>query len=376
MADAIRSVSLRRGFDPTEYALVVFGGAGGQHGCGVARHLGIQTLIVPPDAGLLSAWGLGRVRLERIAQSQILRPLSDDEAFVTVELDRLGREAVHAVAAEGIDPDRVVIRRRIADLRYRGQDTSLAVDVPESTPLHRAFEDRYEAVYGHRPEPRPVEVESLRVIASAEPERDEVSPRAASGGSTATRRESMRTWLDDEWREVPIYRREELQPGDEIEGPCLVPDPYTAVLVDDGWMAKLDASGALVLTLLEPIRSREITGFEPVSAGAPEAVREQLFFSRFEALVSEMGDQLRRTAVSTNVKERLDFSCALLDPQGELVANAPHIPVHLGALGLCVRSVVARISLSPGDVAITNHPAYGGSHLPDVTVIAPVHTPD
>ena len=376
MADAIRSISLRRGYDPVEYALVAFGGAGGQHACGVAERLGIATVLVPADAGLLSAFGLGNAPLERFAERQLLRALDEAEGEVGSLFAALEREATAEVEAEGVAREEIETRRRIASLRYAGQESALAVEWAPGTELRGAFEARYAAVYGHRPESRPIEVESLRVVASTrmpEPGRDETPGRLVAPTSG-----TRRMWLGGGWRKVPCLERAQLTPGAEFVGPALVVERHSATFVAEGWSAEVDGAGALVLkgTGARPAGPDrgEAGGAHPQGEEAtPEAVRLELFVHRFRALVSEMGEMLRRTALSTNVKERLDFSCALLDARGELVVNAPHIPVHLGALGLCVRSVAAALPLEPGDVAVTNHPAFGGSHLPDVTVITPVH---
>ena len=376
MADAIRAVSLRRGYDPAEYALVAFGGAGGQHACGVAERLGIATVLVPPDAGLLSALGIGHAAVERFAERQLLRPLAEAEGEVPALFDALAAEAVEAVSGEGVTRGDVVVRRRIVSLRYAGQESALEVEWEPGTPLAQGFEARYEAVYGHRPEPRPVEVESLRVVASSRA--DEVEAAEAPERLAATPSGTKRAWMGGAWARVQCFERDDLSAGARFAGPALVMERHSATVVPDGWDAEVDGAGSLVLT-----RAAVPAGAFPeaeggaaergeAAAATPEAVTLELFTGRFRALVGEMGEQLRRTALSTNVKERLDFSCALLDARGELVVNAPHIPVHLGALGVCVRSLRGAIAMEPGDVVVTNHPGFGGSHLPDVTVVTPV----
>jgi 5-oxoprolinase (ATP-hydrolysing) len=381
MADAIRGISLRRGYDPSEYALVAFGGAGAQHACGVASRLGIGTVVVPTDAGLLSALGIGHAPVERFAERQVLRPLDDVASTLPQLFDAMSAEAAEAVAREGVPRGEIGIRRRIANLRYVGQDSTLTVEWDADVPLRDAFEARYAAVYGHRPAARPIEVESIRAIAStrvADPP-PSPSPEPHDARPAATRE----TWISGAWTEVPVYERDALRPGARLPGPALIAERHSATYVAAGWDAQVDAPGNLVL-------QANLEDFAPEAEGAvavhsrtnalthsrtsvPEAVRLELFVSRFRALVGEMGEMLRRTALSTNVKERLDFSCALLDADGELVVNAPHIPVHLGAMGLCVRSVRDVVAMQPGDVIVTNHPGFGGSHLPDVTVITPVH---
>jgi 5-oxoprolinase (ATP-hydrolysing) len=396
MADAIRGISLRRGYDPAEYALVAFGGAGAQHACGVAARLGIGTVIVPTDAGLLSAIGIGHAPVERFAERQVLRPLDKAASALPELFETLAAEAAEAVAREGVPRGEIAVRRRIANLRYVGQDSTLTVEWDEEVPLREAFEARYAAVYGHRPAARPIEVESVRAIASTRvadpPPQPAAEPRDAHPAGT------RRTWMGGAWTEVPVFERDALRPGARIPGPALIAEKHSATYVAAGWEAGVDGAGNLVLQCesarCESARceSAKVTATAETAADSdaasgavhsrtfalshsrtPDAVRTELFVSRFRALVGEMGEMLRRTALSTNVKERLDFSCALLDADGELVVNAPHIPVHLGAMGLCVRSVRDAIPMERGDVIVTNHPGFGGSHLPDVTVITPVH---
>ena len=337
MADAIAEVSLRRGYDPRDYALVAFGGAGGQHACAVADHLGIETIVMPADASLLSAVGLGRAVVERFAHAQVLERLTEVAGRLPAILDELGRGAVDEVVAEGIPPTQVEVRRQLVNLRLTGQETS--IEVPMGPALEAEFAVRYQTMYGHHPEGKPVEVESVRVVASSLPPGDDVDRREPDPG----RPDAVR-----------------------VQGPAMVFDSHTAYVVDPGWSGATDDAGALVL------RRQARTG----ATGRATVVRRELFTNRFMSIARQMGRMLERTALSTNVKERLDFSCALLDADGELVAHAPHMPVHLGALGLCVRAVRDVLDMGPGDVVLTNHPAFGGSHIPDITVVTPVHDGD
>ncbi len=364
MAEAIRRVSLRRGYDPSEHALVAFGGAGGQHACAIAERLGIRTIVLPADAGLLSALGLGHAVVERFAEEQVLEPLARAERGVAARLGRLERAAVARVMDEGIPKSEIAVRRRIAHLRFAGQDATVEVPCAPGARLGPAFERRYAELFGHLPEGRAVELESLRVVASSRRPRD---PRR--GRRPAARRAaaigSRRVVLGGRIRTVPVHDRSALPPGSRFRGPALVFERHSAVVVEPGWRAGVDAAGALIL--------RRTAGRSGRTVRRPRAVRLELFTNRLVSIALEMGERLQRTAISTNVRERLDFSCAVLDPDGSLVVNAPHIPVHLGALGLCVRRLREAIAMEPGDVVVTNHPAWGGSHLPDVTVVTPVY---
>ncbi|MFT3992499.1 MAG: hydantoinase B/oxoprolinase family protein [Luteolibacter sp.] len=321
MAEAIRSVSLAEGHLPEKFTLFAFGGAGPQHACAVAENLGIERVLVPGDAGLLSAWGLDQARRQEQAVRQILAPLAEtDCAFHWHELAR-------QVSCNIPNP----AFRWLAQLRLLGQDTPLEIEV--STPecplaeMTALFESAYRQLYGYAPtSTRPIECASLRVIAE----------------------------------EPSLFPREETFGEIEAHGPRIIQDRFSTCVLPAGWSLR---RGQRLTILLEKNHA-----FAQVRHDAE--IRAALFRSRFEGLVREMGGILRRTALSTNVKERLDYSCALLDAAGRLVVNAPHVPVHLGALGVCVREVAARIDFQPGDVVVTNHPAAGGSHLPDVTLIA------
>jgi 5-oxoprolinase (ATP-hydrolysing) len=369
MADAIRTVSLRRGYDPADYALVAFGGAGGQHACGVAERLGIRNVVVPADAGLLSALGLRHAVVERFAELQVLEALERVLPRVGSLVERLAAQARERVESEGVPGDEVEVRRSSIHLRFAGQDSVVEVPYAEGMSLREAFEERYAALFGHRPEGRPIEIESIRVVASSRPRSDGGGVQVAAAVEAAPAG-ARRAYFSGRFIETPVFDRERLPPGARIRGPALVFEAYAATVVAAGWSAEVDAAGALVLRRLPAGEGEsERTSSE---AERPEAVRLELFTNRFRSIAADMGERLRRTAVSTNVKERLDFSCAILDAAGELVVNAPHIPVHLGAMGLCVRRLRDTLTLGPGDVAVTNHPACGGSHLPDVTVVTPV----
>ncbi|GAB4460908.1 MAG: hydantoinase B/oxoprolinase family protein [Armatimonadaceae bacterium] len=374
MADAIRKISVRRGYDPSEYALVSFGGAGGQHACAVAARLGIRTVIVPRDASLLSAWGIGQATIERFAERQVLKTLNDfDDSAIATLMDELTWEAENELRAEGVHAERITVRRQIVNLRLLGQETALSVEWNRKTPLHELFADRYEAVYGHRPGgERAVEVESVRVVA-AEKGQERREPQASSQPALSSNLipvSTVRARFNGIWQDTPVYTREMISPETEIAGPALIAEPHSVVVVEPGWrITALSDSGALVLRT-DPETDQQVTATRP----APEAVTEELFASRFAGIAEEMGEMLQRTALSVNVKERLDFSCALLGPEGDLIASAAHIPVHLGALGVCVRRLRETIPMTPGDTVVVNHPAFGGSHLPDVTVVTPVYT--
>lgn len=369
MADAIRRISLRKGYNPADYTLVAFGGAGGQHACGVASKLGIGVILLPADSGLLSAYGLGNAAIERFTEQQILQPLEKFGETSSELFKKLEKETVEKVHSEGIPRNDIRIRRIIVNMRLSGQESSLPVDYqPEkSVRLEELFKERYLTIYGHWTERR-IEVESVRVIASGKPV-EARQPYTVGQPYKPDSHHSIHAIFGNRRLKVPVFFRETLQPGAEINAPALVLDLHSTTVVDPGWKLTVD-------TGLNMILKQEKTDLLSSTSSKPEAVNLQLFTNRFTAMATEMGEMLQRTALSVNVKERLDFSCAVLDSQGNLVVNAPHIPVHLGALGLCVREISRHISMNPGDVIITNHPAFGGSHLPDITMITPVFVGD
>ncbi len=370
MAEAIRHISVRKGIDPAGYSLVAFGGAGGQHACHVAELLGIEDVLLPGDAGLLSAKGLGHAVIERFAGREILRPLDEIGDRLESWFGELEAEATNALGEEGIEPYAIDRSRRIVELRYLGQDA--AIEVEPTPDLRAEFERLYFELFAYRPANRGVEVVSLRVILRSRSRQTSGARPGVSGQKvTVQPTDFRRCYLDGCWCDVGVYEAGNLGEGTTIEGPALIQQEYSALVVPGGWRALGLGEGF--------VRVRAKKGGDAhlsIRTPRPRAVELELMSHRFSGIAREMGELLRRTAISTNIKEREDFSCTLLDPEGRLVVNAPHIPVHLGAMGLCVRSLCASCPMAPGDVVVTNHPAFGGSHLPDVTLIAPVHSSD
>lgn len=383
MASAIERISLRKGYDPKDYALVAFGGAGGQHACAVAQRLGMETVIVPRDASLLSAVGLGHAVIERFAQRQVLEPLDACASQWQQWLAEIGQEAIANVEAEGIARDEIAVRRRIVNARLVGQDSTLDLEVDAGSDVQALFEQRYRQVYGYAMPGRGVEIESMRVVASA---RKGDGSLFSGGGNEMEQREgakrkrgresfSVRMRAGGAWHTVTVRRRDAMGRDEAIDGPALITEPRSAIVVEPGWRARIDDAGAVAMK-----RTKQGSA-KPLAAGGAageqsELARAELFAHRLTSIAVEMGQLLQRTAMSTNVKQRLDFSCAVLNADGELIVNAPHLPVHLGAMGVCVRAVREMIDIGRGDVVVTNHPACGGSHLPDVTVISAAHDDD
>ncbi len=371
MAEAIRHISVRKGIDPAGYSLVAFGGAGGQHACQVAQILGMTEVILPSDAGLLSAYGLGHAVIERFVQREVLLPLAHAGKKIEGWFTSLEASAAAELAAEGVGAEEMDEPRRFVELRYLGQDASLEIEPSPGDDLGAEFEQEYFELFSYSPSDREIEIVSLRVVMRSR--REDVAEGGVELKEPETTPEPtvvQRCFLDGEWREVPCHHAAELGCGAVVDGPVLIQQAHSALVVPSHWRVHGQGDGGVVVRSVRGEREGRAGASRPDSS---RAVELELMSHRFAGIAREMGEMLQRTAVSTNIKEREDFSCTLLDPQGRLVVNAPHIPVHLGAMGLCVRQLNEFRRMEPGDVVVTNHPAFGGSHLPDVTLAAPVH---
>ncbi|MDP6540392.1 MAG: hydantoinase B/oxoprolinase family protein [Planctomycetota bacterium] len=372
MAQAIQEVSVGRGVDPRDFALVGFGGAAGQHVCAVARRLGIRTVLLHPLAGLLSAYGIGVAELSCDRQRDAGRLLLDPESGAAPEsclglLAELEAEARAVLAAEGA-PARAVRVEHLLDLRVRGTEAPLTVPSPGAGGNWlAAYGALHQSRFGYTRPGRPVEVVTARARAVA-PEPVPSLPFGGRGGEPRALREERAWFPGAGWTEAPLYDRDTLPEGAELVGPAVLLEGTGTVVLDPAFHARVGEGGLLVLTdtgLAKDERRDDL--------GVADPVRLEVFGNRFMSIAEQMGAVLRNTSVSTNIKERLDYSCAVFDREGGLVANAPHIPVHLGAMGATVRAVQEAIpALGPGDAVVTNDPSRGGSHLPDVTVVTPV----
>jgi 5-oxoprolinase (ATP-hydrolysing) len=378
MADAIRKISVSKGYAPPQYALLSFGGAGGLHACSLARLLNMTTVLMPKYAGLLSAYGILNASIERFAERQILKTTDvfslDDMRQLFKELEK---EATEKVVSEDVLKENISIKKRLVFCRLKGQDATLDIDFSDD--FAEVFEQKYRQIFGHWMGNRLIEIESIRVIATELKHNDDDVMRP-SGRSVVNRdlkvalhehykpdfRHKIKAFFDNQWQDVPVYFRDDLKIGALIKGFALLLDNYATTVIEKDFSLVIDANETAILTFNTPENAQQN------KTNHSETIDLELFTNRFTAIADNMGALLQRTSLSVNVKERLDFSCALLDAQGELIANAPHIPVHLGSLGVCVRRVAQHLTLEEGDVVVTNHPAFGGSHLPDVTLISPV----
>jgi 5-oxoprolinase (ATP-hydrolysing) len=368
MANAIKRISVARGYDVTQYTLQCFGGAGGQHACGVADALGMERVFVHPMAGVLSAYGMGLADQIAMREASIEQPL--DEAGLTeakARLAELGAAARDEVAGQGVPLPAITLRPRL-HLRYQGTDTALVVPLADAVGLREAFESAYRQRFAFLMPGRGLVIEAVSVEAVGAGER---APDAAGMPEpaphvpvpAATVRMHSGTWLD-----AGLHVRESLRAGATIDGPAIIAERNATTVVEPGWQAVLTVRGPLELRRVQPRADQHAVGTEA------DPVMLEVFNNLFMNIAEQMGLRLQNTAYSVNIKERLDFSCALFSAAGELIANAPHMPVHLGSMSESIKTVIARNpAMQPGDVFVLNDPYHGGTHLPDVTVVTPVY---
>jgi 5-oxoprolinase (ATP-hydrolysing) len=372
MAAAIKRVALERGRDAADFTLQGFGGAAGQHACLVAEELGIRRVLLHPLAGVLSAYGMGLADQSATRQAAVEAPSSAaDEPAFRERIDALAREATD-VLVHGARPDeRDAVRRgvrvhAVAHLRYAGTDTGLEVPAGSAAEMRAAFEAAHRRRFGFATPERAIVIADV-VVEALRPG-VQVRPGALASPETDAVVGETEIWTGGRPHRVPVYDRSRLVPGRRIDGPALIREAIATTVVEPGWRGDVLAGGELLLTCTTPPRRPET---DPTHA---DPVFLELFNNLFMAVAEQMGAVLRNTSTSVNIKERLDFSCALFDATGALIANAPHVPVHLGAMGESVRTVLASrgATLRPGDSIVLNDPFNGGTHLPDVTVVTPV----
>lgn len=364
MANAVKKISVARGHDITRYALTTFGGAGGQHACAVADELGIRTVLVPPMAGVLSALGIGLADTTVIRERAVETELVPTARTGLVDVaDALERQAREALVAQQIPAEQTRVIRRV-HLRYQGTDTSIPVELGDIAEMTAAFEEAHRSMYSFLMD-RALIAEAVSVEATGLTEQPELFGNR-DVGATPRAGEVVRLYAGGAWRDAPLHQRDSIT--DVVIGPAIIAEDNATTVVDDGWQAQLTADGQLLL------QRRAATA--PAAAGtAADPVLLEIFNNLFMAIAEQMGTRLEATAQSVNIRERLDFSCALFDADGNLVANAPHIPVHLGSMGATVKEVIARRAgtMRPGQVYAVNDPYHGGTHLPDITVVTPVY---
>jgi 5-oxoprolinase (ATP-hydrolysing) len=375
MAKAVRQISIQRGYDVTRYVLACFGGAGGQHACLVADALGMTRVMIHPFAGVLSAYGMGLADLRLIREATVERPLAEAIADLTRQAQVLAVEAEAALRAQGVP---VASLETVVTLRvkYAGTDTPLVVPLADEAGVRAAFEQRHQRRFGFIAPTTALVVEALSVEAIGHADAG-AEPDLGSGASgEAVALTTVEVRMAGQVHATPVFDREALAVGADVEGPAIIREATGTTVVEPGWRATVDARLNLILDRVEALPTRRAIGTQA------DPVMLEVFNNLFMAVAEEMGFALQNTAYSVNIKERLDFSCALFDRDGNLIANAPHMPVHLGSMGDSVRAIrEARDSdalegkgrgMKPGDVYMLNAPYQGGTHLPDVTVVMPV----
>jgi 5-oxoprolinase (ATP-hydrolysing) len=367
MANAIKQISVQRGHDVTTYALTSFGGAGGQHACLVADALGMQTVFIHTLAGVLSAYGMGLADQSAMREEAVEQRLDAIGAeALSGRLAALGAQAQQALGAQGVAADRIALLRRV-HLRYEGTDSAIVVAFDTAAAMQDSFEAAYKRRFSFLMPARALVVEAISVEALGKSDAPPETASATKPGA-ATSLTNVPMFVDGAWVDVPLYLRDQLPPGAVIDGPAILAESNATTIVEAGWQARVTPHLHLVLTRVTALPQRRAIGT------TADPVMLEIFNNLFMSIAEQMGLRLQNTAHSVNIKERLDFSCAIFDAGGGLVANAPHMPVHLGSMGESIKAVMQANAgaMQPGDVFMLNDPYHGGTHLPDVTVISPV----
>ncbi|MEG5038927.1 MULTISPECIES: hydantoinase B/oxoprolinase family protein [unclassified Microcoleus] len=387
MANAVKKISLQRGYDVSEYTLCCFGGAGGQHACAIADALGMKRVFIHPYAGVLSAYGMGladvRAIRERAIEQQLNAELLPDLHHILAELEAEGKRELNRRGAEDTEKESEVLVIRKLRLKYQGSDSVLAVDFADNIEVMQAeFEAAHRQRYSFIMPEKPLIVEavSVEVVERMDvPEASTISPSCGTDILPVQPISTVQMYVAGGWRETPVYQRDDLRSGDCIEGPAMIVEATGTNVIEPGWEAELTERNDLILnrrcTQMETDNIRVHSG---LSAAKSDPVLLEIFNNLFRAIAEQMGVTLQNTSSSVNIKERLDFSCAIFDLNGQLVANAPHIPVHLGSMSESVEALILAQGngIQPGDVYVSNNPYNGGTHLPDITVITPVFNYD
>ena len=371
MANAIKKISVARGYDVTAYTLQTFGGAGAQHACSVADALGMTSIFVHPMAGVLSAYGMGLADQTVIREQSIELPLVDDSlSAIEDALNRLSIAASEEVGRSKVDAVDIHIKRRI-HVRYSGSDLALVVEQGQGSvaDIQMRFEMVYRQRFAFLMQGKTLVVEAVSAEAIIAGDSLVEQTRTELPSSPAPAREIIQMYAEGRWHSASLVVREDMQPGHIVSGPAVIAEKNATTVVEPGWQARLTPMNHLILNRIDPRTVRYAMGT------TVDPVLLEVFNNLFMNIAEQMGQQLQNTSYSVNIKERLDFSCALFDSQGNLIANAPHMPVHLGSMGESIKEVIKANAdhMQAGDVYALNDPYHGGTHLPDVTVITPVY---
>jgi 5-oxoprolinase (ATP-hydrolysing) len=373
MANAIKFISVQRGHDITHYTLATFGGAGGQHACLVADALGMTSIYAHPFGGVLSAYGMGLADQTAMREMAIESLLGkDSQAQLGAQFDQIGHAATGELLAQDVAASRIHVQRRV-HLRYDGTDSAIVVQFGNTVQMVEQFEAAYRKRYSFLMRDKPlvveaISVEAIGVAADSAAVVEQLEPR--DGELRVS--EIVQLFSGGEWHDTRLYVRADTRPGDIIAGPAVIAEKNATMIVEPGWQAEVTTMNHLVLNRVAARPQRKAIGT------TVDPVMLEVFNNLFMSIAEQMGLRLQNTAFSVNIKERLDFSCAVFDAQGNLIANAPHIPVHLGSMGESIKTVMRENAgaMRPGDVFMLNDPYHGGTHLPDVTVVTPVFDHD
>ena len=368
MANAIKRISVARGYDVTQYTLQCFGGAGGQHACGVADALGMSRIFVHPLAGVLSAYGMGLADQIAMREASIELPL-DEAGLAAAEqrLLQLGQAASDELTGQDVPPQAIALRRNV-HVRYQGTDTALVLACSDMLQIRRDFEASYRQRFAFLMPDRLLVIEAVSVEAVGAGERFDTAAAGTEPVAHVPAPDARVRMHSGAWLDAGLYVRETLQAGATIAGPAIIADKNATTVVEPGWQARLMCAGPIELQRTVPRATQHAIGTDA------DPVMLEIFNNLFMNIAEQMGLRLQNTAYSVNIKERLDFSCALFNAAGDLIANAPHMPVHLGSMSESIKIVIARNpAMRQGDVYVLNDPYHGGTHLPDVTVVTPVY---
>jgi 5-oxoprolinase (ATP-hydrolysing) len=369
MAHAIRQISVQKGRNPADFVLTCFGGAGGQHACAVADELGMDTVFIHPFAGVLSAYGMGLADMLQLREQAVEMQLDDDAiAPLQTVAAALAGDAAAALAAQLGRAEDITVRQS-AHLRYAGTDTALPVQLASRAEMQKDFEAAHKKLFGFITPEKPLIAEAISVEARAAGETIEEPEIPARSSGAPEPIGHIEIFTAGAARKTPVYERTALLAHDQIAGPAMIREAIATTIVEPGWRAEITPRNHVILRRIAPRENAAVA-----NAATADPILLELFNNLFMAVAEQSGAVLRNTAQSVNIKERLDFSCALFDADGGLIANAPHVPVHLGAMGESVRTVIKRRgdTLKPGDAVALNNPFAGGTHLPDITLITPV----
>jgi 5-oxoprolinase (ATP-hydrolysing) len=377
MANAIKKISVARGYDVTRYTLQCFGGAGGQHACLVADALGMTRVLVHPMAGVLSAYGMGLAD-QNVMREQAVEQLLSAEVLPLLQqtMDALTKSAQAEFSQQAVDITHLEVHQRV-HVRYLGSDAALVVPFGSLQAMQQAFEKAYQQRFAFLMANKPLMVEAVSVEVLLKGEALAEQVHALHPLRDVPQRDTVKVYANGEWRDAALVVREDLRPGDVLQGPAIIAEKNATTVIEPGWQARVSALDHLVLERYLAKEAQFAVGTQA------DPVLLEVFNNLFMNIAEQMGLQLQNTAHSVNIKERLDFSCALFDAQGNLIANAPHMPVHLGSMGESIKTVIRENAktMQEGNVYVLNDPYHGGTHLPDITVITPVYldgskTPD